>query len=130
MLSRVAAKRTASALIGAGNFFELAVAAAISPLGVASATALASVVGVLLEAPVMLSVVRIVSASRRWYERRSVQRGDGVSGPRSEGCSDDAYCMGPEFCTRPNGGGTRSADPRLAREDVRARFCAVRNEIR
>jgi ACR3 family arsenite transporter len=57
-----------SALIGASNFFELAVAAAISLFGFESGAALATVVGVLIEVPVMLSVVRIVNASRGWYE--------------------------------------------------------------
>ena len=57
-----------SALIGASNFFELAVAAAISLFGFSSGAALATVVGVLIEVPVMLSVVRIVNASKRWYE--------------------------------------------------------------
>ena len=58
-----------SALIGASNFFELAVAAAISLFGFESGAALATVVGVLVEVPVMLSVVRIVNATRGWYER-------------------------------------------------------------
>ena len=57
-----------SALIGASNFFELAVAAAISLFGFSSGAALATVVGVLIEVPVMLSVVRIVNASKGWYE--------------------------------------------------------------
>jgi len=57
-----------SALIGASNFFELAVAAAISLFGFESGAALATVVGVLIEVPVMLSVVKIVNASRGWYE--------------------------------------------------------------
>lgn len=57
-----------SALIGASNFFELAVAAAISLFGFQSGAALATVVGVLIEVPVMLSVVRIVNASKNWYE--------------------------------------------------------------
>lgn len=57
-----------SALIGASNFFELAVAAAISLFGFESGAALATVVGVLIEVPVMLSVVRIVNVSRNWYE--------------------------------------------------------------
>lgn len=57
-----------SALIGASNFFELAVAAAISLFGFSSGAALATVVGVLIEVPVMLSVVKIVNASRDWYE--------------------------------------------------------------
>jgi ACR3 family arsenite transporter len=59
-----------SALIGASNFFELAVAAAISLFGFSSGAALATVVGVLIEVPVMLSVVAIVNATRPWYERR------------------------------------------------------------
>jgi len=59
-----------SALIGASNFFELAVAAAISLFGFHSGAALATVVGVLIEVPVMLSVVRIVNASKGWYEAR------------------------------------------------------------
>jgi ACR3 family arsenite transporter len=58
-----------SALIGASNFFELAVAAAISLFGFQSGAALATVVGVLVEVPVMLSVVKIVNATRYWYER-------------------------------------------------------------
>jgi len=57
-----------SALIGASNFFELAVATAISLFGFDSGAALATVVGVLIEVPVMLSVVRIVNATREWYE--------------------------------------------------------------
>jgi ACR3 family arsenite transporter len=57
-----------SALIGASNFFELAVAAAISLFGFDSGAALATVVGVLIEVPVMLSVVWIVNASKDWYE--------------------------------------------------------------
>ena len=58
-----------SALIGASNFFELAVAAAISLFGFHSGAALATVVGVLIEVPVMLLVVRIVNATKPWYER-------------------------------------------------------------
>lgn len=57
-----------SALIGASNFFELAVAAAISIFGFHSGAALATVVGVLIEVPVMLVVVRLVNKSRQWYE--------------------------------------------------------------
>jgi arsenite transporter len=57
-----------SALIGASNFFELAVAAAISLFGFKSGAALATVVGVLIEVPVMLSVVAVVNRSKRWYE--------------------------------------------------------------
>jgi ACR3 family arsenite transporter len=58
-----------SALIGASNFFELAVATAIALFGFQSGAALATVVGVLVEVPVMLSVVHIVRRSRGWYER-------------------------------------------------------------
>ena len=57
-----------SALIGASNFFELAVATAVGLFGVHSGAALATVVGVLIEVPVMLSVVRIVNRSKHWYE--------------------------------------------------------------
>lgn len=59
-----------SALIGASNFFELAVAAAVSLFGLNSGAALATVVGVLIEVPVMLSVVWIVNRSKGWYELR------------------------------------------------------------
>lgn len=57
-----------SALIGASNFFELAVATAISLFGLNSGAALATVVGVLIEVPVMLAVVAVVNHSRHWYE--------------------------------------------------------------
>jgi ACR3 family arsenite transporter len=60
-----------SALIGASNFFELAVAAAIALFGFQSGAALATVVGVLVEVPVMLTVVRLVLRSRAWYERQA-----------------------------------------------------------
>jgi len=63
-----------SALIGASNFFELAVATAISLLGFHSGAALATVVGVLIEVPVMLSVVKIVNTTKNWYERGSAVR--------------------------------------------------------
>jgi len=59
-----------SALIGASNFFELAVAAAISLFGFESGAALATVVGVLIEVPVMLLVVRVVNSTKIWYEAR------------------------------------------------------------
>ena len=59
-----------SALIGASNFFELAVATAISLFGFESGAALATVVGVLIEVPVMLVAVGIVNRTRSWYERR------------------------------------------------------------
>ncbi|MGB5475304.1 MAG: ACR3 family arsenite efflux transporter [Gammaproteobacteria bacterium] len=58
-----------AALIGASNFFELAVATAISLYGIGSGAALATVVGVLVEVPVMLSVVAIANATRGWYEQ-------------------------------------------------------------
>ncbi len=59
-----------SALIGASNFFELAVATAIALFGFESGAALATVVGVLIEVPVMLMAVRVVNQSRGWYEQR------------------------------------------------------------
>jgi arsenite transporter len=59
-----------SALIGASNFFELAVAAAISLFGFESGAALATVVGVLIEVPVMLLVVKLVNATQQWYEQQ------------------------------------------------------------
>ncbi|ODT12170.1 MAG: arsenical-resistance protein [Kaistia sp. SCN 65-12] len=68
-----------SALIGASNFFELSVAAAISIFGFSSGAALATVVGVLVEVPVMLSVVKIVNASKGWYERGTASRTGGAS---------------------------------------------------
>jgi ACR3 family arsenite transporter len=66
-----------SALIGASNFFELAVAAAISLFGFDSGAALATVVGVLIEVPVMLLVVRVVNRTKGWYE---AQPGPGAQG--------------------------------------------------
>ncbi len=71
-----------SALIGASNFFELAVATAISLFGFESGAALATVVGVLIEVPVMLSVVRIVDRTRGWYERRHGVAHSGHPTPR------------------------------------------------
>jgi ACR3 family arsenite transporter len=71
-----------SALIGASNFFELAVAAAISLFGFESGAALATVVGVLIEVPVMLSVVRIVNGTRGWYERAGPVAGAATASPR------------------------------------------------
>ncbi|CDY78494.1 Arsenical-resistance protein ACR3 [Caballeronia glathei] len=65
-----------SSLIGASNFFELAVATAISLFGFHSGAALATVVGVLIEVPVMLLVVGVVNRSQRWYEAAS-----GAGGP-------------------------------------------------
>ena len=69
-----------SALIGASNFFELAVAAAISLYGFNSGAALATVVGVLIEVPVMLLVVAIVNNSQGWYARG--QTGDATKAPK------------------------------------------------
>ncbi len=73
VLNRAVGERHAiacpSALIGASNFFELAVAAAISLFGFESGAALATVVGVLIEVPVMLLVVHVVNSSKGWYER-------------------------------------------------------------
>lgn len=63
-----------SALIGASNFFELSVAAAISLFGIQSGAALATVVGVLVEVPVMLTVVAIVNRSKPWYEEGAAVR--------------------------------------------------------
>ena len=64
-----------SALIGASNFFELAVAAAIALFGFESGAALATVVGVLIEVPLMLAVVAVVNRSQGWYETTGAQRG-------------------------------------------------------
>ncbi len=72
-----------SALIGASNFFELAVATAIVLFGFESGAALATVVGVLVEVPVMLSVVRIVNASKGWYARGAA-RNRPVPGPAAD----------------------------------------------
>ena len=62
-------------LIGASNFFELAVATAIVLFGFDSGAALATVVGVLVEVPVMLSVVKIANNTRNWYERGGAAAG-------------------------------------------------------
>ena len=77
-----------SALIGASNFFELAVATAIALFGFQSGAALATVVGVLIEVPVMLVAVGIVNRSRGWYERR-----EGVPG-YEECCPVDLHLHG------------------------------------
>jgi ACR3 family arsenite transporter len=73
-LNRVAGEKhnvaCPSALIGASNFFELAVAAAIGLFGFHSGAALATVVGVLIEVPVMLLVVKVVNSSKDWYEHK------------------------------------------------------------
>jgi ACR3 family arsenite transporter len=71
-----------SALIGASNFFELAVAAAISLFGFNSGAALATVVGVLIEVPVMLSVVWIVNRSKGWYECGGAVRAPSIPNPK------------------------------------------------
>lgn len=80
-----------SALIGASNFFELAVAAAISLFGFNSGAALATVVGVLIEVPVMLTVVKIVNGSRDWYE----------TGPAVKRQAARALRRGPAFVSDP-----------------------------
>ena len=67
-----------SALIGASNFFELAVAAAISLFGFDSGAALATVVGVLIEVPVMLLVVKVVNASKDWYEAAPINNEESI----------------------------------------------------
>jgi ACR3 family arsenite transporter len=69
-----------SALIGASNFFELAVAAAISLFGFESGAALATVVGVLIEVPVMLLVVKVANASKPWYEAGAARARQGRLG--------------------------------------------------
>ena len=73
-----------SALIGASNFFELAVAAAISLFGFNSGAALATVVGVLIEVPVMLSVVAIVNRTKGWYEAGPAVSRNAAQRPSSE----------------------------------------------
>ena len=74
-----------SALIGASNFFELAVATAIALFGFESGAALATVVGVLIEVPLMLLIVKLVNRSRGWYER-----GEGIVG-YDECCPTDVH---------------------------------------
>ena len=68
-----------SALIGASNFFELAVATAISLFGLQSGAALATVVGVLIEVPIMLAVVAVVNRSQHWYEQ-GASKNKGIEG--------------------------------------------------
>ncbi len=68
-----------AALIGASNFFELAVATAISLFGLRSGAALATVVGVLVEVPVMLSVVHIVRRTENWFEPRQAMEVNAVT---------------------------------------------------
>ena len=74
-----------AAMIGTSNFFELAVAVAISLFGLHSGAALATVVGVLIEVPVMLVAVRVVNQSQGWYERRN-----GIV-PYEECCPSDVH---------------------------------------
>jgi len=80
-----------SALIGASNFFELAVAAAISLFGFNSGAALATVVGVLIEVPVMLLVVKVVNSSKGWYEgpESLALASESSRGTRSKAVTDD-----------------------------------------
>lgn len=61
-----------SAIISSSNFFELAVATAITLFGVKSGAALATVVGVLIEVPVMLSIVKLVNRSKKWYKNNKL----------------------------------------------------------
>jgi len=79
-----------SALIGASNFFELAVAAAISLFGFDSGAALAAVVGVLIEVPVMLSVVKIVNTTRDWYDAGPAVRRRAATLARTHAASRNA----------------------------------------
>jgi ACR3 family arsenite transporter len=79
-----------SALIGASNFFELAVAAAISLFGFNSGAALATVVGVLIEVPVMLSVVKIVNRTRSWYEAGATVR-QRIASEKAGGSEENKY---------------------------------------
>jgi len=85
-----------SALIGASNFFELAVAAAISLFGLHSGAALATVVGVLIEVPVMLLVVRVVNSSKAWYEAGGLCRLERVQSLRDSG---DPALKCPQKCS-------------------------------
>ncbi|HEX6549946.1 MAG TPA: ACR3 family arsenite efflux transporter [Gammaproteobacteria bacterium] len=73
-----------SALIGASNFFELAVATAIVLFGFRSGAALATVVGVLIEVPVMLTAVAVINRSRAWYENGAAVRRSGKAGGHTE----------------------------------------------
>jgi ACR3 family arsenite transporter len=70
-----------SALIGASNFFELAVATAITLFGIGSPAALATVVGVLVEVPLMLATAALVNRTRGWYEREATARASAVRSP-------------------------------------------------
>ena len=104
-----------SALIGASNFFELAVAAAISLFGFNSGAALATVVGVLIEVPVMLSAVWIVNNSRDWYERRPARRARALAAMRaahhddaSASPDDDRSAMTVTIYHNPNCGTSRN----------------------
>lgn len=85
-----------SALIGASNFFELAVATAIVLFGFQSGAALATVVGVLIEVPVMLAAVAVVNRTRTWYERR-----EGVP-PHEVCCPADLHLRHEHLSTRPS----------------------------
>ena len=84
-----------SALIGASNFFELAVAAAISLFGFESGAALATVVGVLIEVPVMLLVVKVVNATRGWYETSPAVRARPLDEERGPKRSDSGGAAVP-----------------------------------
>lgn len=84
-----------SALIGASNFFELAVATAIALFGFESGAALATVVGVLIEVPVMLLAVRVVNATAGWYEQRP-----GIQG--HDECCPERATDRPSYSARPD----------------------------
>ncbi len=91
-----------SALIGASNFFELAVATAIALFGFESGAALATVVGVLIEVPAMLAVANVVNRTRAWYEAKP-------------GVPDYAHCCPPAEIHSPAAGLTLCATPATAR---------------
>ena len=96
-----------SALIGASNFFELAVAAAIALFGFQSGAALATVVGVLVEVPVMLSVVRIVLRTRGWYQHGRAGGPPGEARRRCRRLGDRAdTCLGIELLPAGDPGGS------------------------
>jgi ACR3 family arsenite transporter len=72
------------ALIGASNFFELAVATAIALYGPGSGAAMATVVGVLVEVPVMLSVCRFCVATRPWFEKPAPAEAQAIGAAQGE----------------------------------------------
>lgn len=100
-----------SALIGASNFFELAVAAAISLFGFQSGAALATVVGVLIEVPVMLAVVAVVNRSQGWYERTNTQPRRPLTG-FNVSSNIETYAKGASH-SRTRGAGARDTTRRI-----------------